>query len=86
MDVSYFSILFSSSFFSLVAPTLRLGAQALIQCSGLGKLRPNIVVLGYKNDWQSDDLQKVDDYINIIHDAFEAKLSVAMLRTPKGMV
>ena len=54
-----------------------------MQCSGLGKLRPNIVVIGYKNDWQTDDIQKVEDYVNILHDAFEAKLSVAMLRSPK---
>ena len=54
-----------------------------MQCSGLGKLRPNIVVIGYKNDWQTDSIQKVEDYVNILHDAFEAKLSVAMLRAPK---
>ncbi|XP_066916127.1 solute carrier family 12 member 2-like [Clytia hemisphaerica] len=65
------------------APSLRLGAQALMQCSGLGKLRPNIVVIGYKNDWQTDDMEKVNGYINILHDAFEGKLSVALLRTPQ---
>lgn len=41
-------------------------------------------MMGFKNDWQTDELEKVNDYINIIHDSFEAKLSVAMLRTPKG--
>lgn len=62
---------------------MRLGAQALMQCSGLGKLRPNIVVIGYKSDWQTDNIDKVEDYVNILHDAFEARLSVAMLRAPK---
>ena len=76
-------MIFSQPFLFLLAPSLRLGAQALMQCSGLGKLRPNIVVIGYKNDWQTDDMEKVNGYINILHDAFEGKLSVAMLRTPQ---
>ena len=56
----------------------------MMQCAGLGKLRPNILVLGFKHDWLTDEPSKVDDYINIVHDAFDANLSVAILRTPKG--
>lgn len=68
------------------APTVRLGAQALMQCTGLGKLRPNIIVLGFKHSWQTDLKEKVEDYINIIHDSFEAKYNVAILRMPSGVV
>ena len=31
------------------------GVKALLQLTGLGKLRPNILVLGYKADWQKVD-------------------------------
>ena len=58
----------------------------MMQCAGLGKLRPNILVLGFKHDWLTDEVSKVDDYINIVHDAFDANLSVAILRTPKGKI
>merc|ERR1719317_93297 len=58
----------------------------MMQCAGLGKLRPNILVLGFKHDWLTDEVSKVDDYINIVHDAFDANLSVAILRTPKDAV
>jgi len=64
------------------ASNLRQGAQALMQCSGLGKLRPNIVILGFKSDWESDSIEKIDEYINIIHDSFDAKFNVAILRMP----
>uniref|UniRef100_A0A915CRU4 Uncharacterized protein n=1 Tax=Ditylenchus dipsaci TaxID=166011 RepID=A0A915CRU4_9BILA len=40
------------SFFACVAnPNRRLGAQSLLQASGLGKLRPNILVIGFKQNW-----------------------------------
>lgn len=55
-----------------------------MQCSGLGKLRPNIVVLGFKHNWQNESKENVEEYINIIHDSFEAKYSVAILRMPTG--
>ena len=84
--VLVFKFFFLSISFTSIAPSLRLGAQALMQCSGLGKLRPNIVVIGFKNDWISDNIQKVEDYVNILHDAFEARLSVAILRTPSKAI
>uniref|UniRef100_A0A158R5F8 Solute carrier family 12 member 9 n=1 Tax=Syphacia muris TaxID=451379 RepID=A0A158R5F8_9BILA len=62
---------------------LRSGAQHLFQLSGLGKLRPNILLMGYKADWNigSDvDLKAVDDYVGIIRDAFENNFGVGVLR------
>ena len=41
----------------------RCGAQALLQAAGLGKLRPNILVIGFKQNWSSllDGLRKCDE-------------------------
>uniref|UniRef100_A0A8V5GYM7 Solute carrier family 12 member 3 n=1 Tax=Melopsittacus undulatus TaxID=13146 RepID=A0A8V5GYM7_MELUD len=37
----------------VVAENLRSGVQMLIQAAGLGKMRPNILVLGYKRNWRT---------------------------------
>lgn len=43
------------SFITCIAnPDLRLGAQALIQTCELGKLRPNIVIMGFKHNWSKE--------------------------------
>ncbi|ETO19393.1 Na/K/2Cl co-transporter [Reticulomyxa filosa] len=38
-------------FENVAAPTVRKGAHALFQLAGLGKLRGNVLVLGFKNQW-----------------------------------
>lgn len=43
------------SFVTCIAnPDLRLGAQALFQACELGKLRPNIVIMGFKHNWSKE--------------------------------
>ncbi|CAF4445442.1 unnamed protein product, partial [Rotaria sp. Silwood2] len=68
----------------IVAPTVRQGAIALLQCVGVGKMRPNVVVFGFKSDW----LIKADaaiDYFNIIHDALHLKYGIGILRLQSGL-
>ena len=36
------------------------------QAAGLGRLRPNTLVFGYKNDWRDGDMMNVETYINMI--------------------
>lgn len=42
----------------VAAASLHAGFLTLLQVSGLGRMRPNTVVMGYKQDWQqcSDDV------------------------------
>lgn len=40
------------------------GAKALIQASGVGKLRPNILLMGFKNDWNSCEPDDLSMYFN----------------------
>ena len=47
-------------------------------------MRPNVVVLGFKNDW----LVKADatiEYFNIIHDALHLKYGIGILRLQTGL-
>lgn len=61
------------------------GSRALMQASGIGKLKPNIVLMGYKNDWQTCDASELEKYFNVVHKAFDMYLAVAILRVPNGL-
>ncbi|KAE8633898.1 hypothetical protein XENTR_v10002129 [Xenopus tropicalis] len=74
------------SFYSMIyEKTLRAGAKNLMQVSGLGRLKPNTLVLGYKSNWQSDSVQNLEEYVGIIHDAFDCQFAVCILRINDGL-
>ncbi|KAI0979585.1 hypothetical protein GJ496_004731 [Pomphorhynchus laevis] len=65
----------------VVATDLRSGVRALIQCTGIGACKPNVVVLGYKHDWaNSANIAETENYFNIIHDAFDLNMGVVIYR------
>lgn len=45
---------------------LESGARSLMQCVGIGKLRPNMLLIGYKSDWAKCDRGDLLQYFNII--------------------
>ena len=47
-------------------------------------MRPNVVVLGFKNDWLSR-ADATNDYFNIIHDAFHLQYGVGIFRLQSGL-
>uniref|UniRef100_A0A6Q2XX41 Solute carrier family 12 member 2 n=1 Tax=Esox lucius TaxID=8010 RepID=A0A6Q2XX41_ESOLU len=49
------------------AEDIREGTQYLLQAAGLGRLRPNTLVIGFKNDWKDGDMANVETYIQMIH-------------------
>uniref|UniRef100_A0A669CGV3 Solute carrier family 12 member 10, tandem duplicate 1 n=1 Tax=Oreochromis niloticus TaxID=8128 RepID=A0A669CGV3_ORENI len=49
------------------AESLRVGARYLMQASGLGKLKPNTLVLGFKSNWRESSPESIEDYINTIY-------------------
>ncbi|NXS48424.1 S12A3 protein, partial [Balaeniceps rex] len=69
----------------VVAEGLRSGVQMLIQAAGLGKMRPNILVLGYKRNWRTASPQSLEDYVGILHDAFDFKYGVCLMRMKGGL-
>uniref|UniRef100_A0A3B4ZK99 Solute carrier family 12 member 3 n=1 Tax=Stegastes partitus TaxID=144197 RepID=A0A3B4ZK99_9TELE len=69
----------------VLADNLRHGTQLLLQAVGLGRLKPNTLVMGFKNNWSDGDMRDVEIYINTIHDAFDLQFGVVILRLPDGL-
>ncbi|KAM6430475.1 solute carrier family 12 member 3 isoform 3-T3 [Liasis olivaceus] len=69
----------------ILAEDLRTGAQVLMQASGLGKMKPNVLVIGYKKNWQAAHPQTVEEYIGILHDAFDFKYGVCVMHVKEGL-
>ncbi|XP_075392640.1 solute carrier family 12 member 3 isoform X2 [Tenrec ecaudatus] len=69
----------------VIAEDLRSGVQILMQATGLGRMKPNILVLGFKKNWQSAHPATVEDYIGILHDAFDFNYGVCVLRMREGL-
>ena len=58
-----------------------MGVQSMIHLAGLGKMRPNTVVMGFKNNWTDKRyLSEVVDYLGVINDVFELKYGLVILR------
>ncbi|CAH0758269.1 unnamed protein product [Diatraea saccharalis] len=66
--------------------TFKDGASALMQASGLGKLRPNILMMGFKEDWQTCDRADLDAYVELMHKALDMHMGLALLRVEGGQV
>ncbi|KAK5923040.1 hypothetical protein CgunFtcFv8_000046 [Champsocephalus gunnari] len=69
----------------VAAADLRSGANILLQGAGLGRIKPNVLLMGFKKDWQSDTPQAADNYIGILHDAFDLQYGVCILRLMEGL-
>ncbi|XP_050303386.1 bumetanide-sensitive sodium-(potassium)-chloride cotransporter [Anthonomus grandis grandis] len=61
------------------------GATGLMQMSGIGKLTPNVLMMGYKNEWTGCSDEQLLAYFNILHAAFDHHLAVAILRVQGGL-
>lgn len=54
-------------FFSMCEdPSFEGASQSLMQISGLGKLKPNLLLMGYKGDWNSCHREELRGYFNVI--------------------
>ncbi|KAM9338077.1 solute carrier family 12 member 2 [Symphorus nematophorus] len=76
----------SKAFYTPVfAEDMRQGTQYLLQAAGLGRLKPNTLVMGFKNDWRDGDMMNVETYISMIHDAFDFQFGAVILRLKEGL-
>uniref|UniRef100_A0A8C7XJZ8 Solute carrier family 12 member 10, tandem duplicate 1 n=1 Tax=Oryzias sinensis TaxID=183150 RepID=A0A8C7XJZ8_9TELE len=64
---------------------LRTGAHYLLQASGLGKLKPDTLVMGFKANWRNSTPESIDDYINSIYDTFDFNYCLCILRMMDGL-
>uniref|UniRef100_A0A3Q3XMT6 Uncharacterized protein n=1 Tax=Mola mola TaxID=94237 RepID=A0A3Q3XMT6_MOLML len=70
---------------SVVATEIRSGVNMLLQGAGLGRIKPNVVVMGFKADWQTDSPQAAHSYVGILQDAFDLQYGVCLLRMSEGL-
>ncbi|XP_071397644.1 solute carrier family 12 member 3 isoform X1 [Centroberyx affinis] len=69
----------------VVATDQRSGVNMLLQGAGLGRIRPNVLLMGFKKDWRRDTPQAAHDYIGTLHDAFDLQYGVCVLRMKEGL-
>ncbi|XP_078141151.1 solute carrier family 12 member 2 isoform X4 [Centroberyx gerrardi] len=69
----------------VLSDSLRHGTQFLLQATGLGRLKPNTLVMGFKNNWSDGEMRDVEIYVNTIHDAFDLQFGVVILRLQDGL-
>eukprot|EP01083_Nonionella_stella_P193396 714331_1 len=62
-----------------VSSSLLEGCYNLLQTVGVGRVRPNTVLVGYKKDW-SHNVQETENYVNIIRASFALNYGVMIAR------
>nr|CAI5860667.1 unnamed protein product [Callosobruchus analis] len=60
------------------------GCKALLKACGIGKLRPNILLMGYKADWQYCPREDLNQYFEVVHNAFDLHMSAGIIRIQNG--
>uniref|UniRef100_A0A3Q2VLF9 Solute carrier family 12 member 1 n=1 Tax=Haplochromis burtoni TaxID=8153 RepID=A0A3Q2VLF9_HAPBU len=74
------------AFYAAVAcDNFREGAESLLQASGLGRMKPNTLMIGFKKNWRTAGAEAVQSYVGILHDAFDFEYGTAMLRVNQGL-
>ncbi|XP_067104584.1 solute carrier family 12 member 1 isoform X1 [Osmerus mordax] len=74
------------AFYAAVAcDTFREGTQILLQGAGLGRLKPNTLMIGFKKDWRTIDSSAVKSYVGVLHDAFDFEYGTVVFRMSQGL-
>merc|ERR1719295_1112827 len=53
---------------AVLADSFRSGVQNLFQLVGMGSLRPNTLVLGFKKKWQKDSDEVIEEFVQVMRD------------------
>uniref|UniRef100_A0A671XSZ9 Solute carrier family 12 member 1 n=1 Tax=Sparus aurata TaxID=8175 RepID=A0A671XSZ9_SPAAU len=74
------------AFYAAVAcDEFRQGAESLLQASGLGRMKPNTLMIGFKRNWRTAGTEGVQTYVGILHDAFDFEYGTLILRMDQGL-
>ncbi|KAJ8272415.1 hypothetical protein COCON_G00112740 [Conger conger] len=74
------------AFYAAVASdSFREGVQSLLQAAGIGRLKPNTLVIGFKKDWKRASATDVQSYAGVLHDAFDLEYGIVVLRIGQGL-
>uniref|UniRef100_A0A8D3BVX5 Solute carrier family 12 member 1 n=1 Tax=Scophthalmus maximus TaxID=52904 RepID=A0A8D3BVX5_SCOMX len=73
------------AFYAAVAcEDFREGAETLLQASGLGRMKPNTLMMGFKRNWRTAGAESVQTYVGIL-DAFDFEYGTLVLRMNQGL-
>lgn len=74
------------AFYTAVAcDDFRSGANSLLQATGLGRMKPNTLMIGFKKNWRNSSADSVQNYVGILHDAFDFEYGTLVLRMNQGL-
>uniref|UniRef100_A0A9J7YUA1 Solute carrier family 12 member 3 n=1 Tax=Cyprinus carpio carpio TaxID=630221 RepID=A0A9J7YUA1_CYPCA len=73
-----------SFYHTVVADDLHVGVQMLLQSTGLGRMKPNVLVMGFKKNWRKAQPNNIENYIGIF-DAFDLQYGACVLRMKEGL-
>jgi len=74
------------AFYSCVtASSLEVGINNLMQSAGLGKMKANTLMLGFKNNWKTCPRSDIAPYTSTIKSGFDMKFGVCILRISTGL-
>ncbi|XP_053720428.1 solute carrier family 12 member 1 isoform X1 [Synchiropus splendidus] len=74
------------AFYTAVAcENYREGANYLLQVTGLGRMKPNTLMVGFMRRWRKMSSQEVQNYVGVLHDAFDMEFGTVMLRINQGL-
>ncbi|XP_075431769.1 solute carrier family 12 member 1 isoform X2 [Ascaphus truei] len=69
---------------AVAAENFREGVKSLLQSSGLGRMKPNTLVMGFKKEWRKAGTVELENYVGILHDAFDFEYGVIIVRISQG--
>ncbi|GBG33888.1 Solute carrier family 12 member 2 [Hondaea fermentalgiana] len=67
-------------FEAVVGDSLIDGFQNLVQCAGIGRMRPNTVVLGFKKNWRNDTSASIREYEQMIRITLASNMGLMIVR------
>ncbi|CAO4371986.1 unnamed protein product [Caenorhabditis nigoni] len=56
------------------------GANILLQTAGLGRLRPNILMVGFKTGWEKQSKEVISEYYGMLSNAFDKQVGLIVFR------
>lgn len=74
------------AFYAAVAcDSFREGTESLLQASGLGRMKPNTLMIGFQRSWRTAGTEAVQSYVGILHDAFDFDYGTVVMRMNEGL-
>ncbi|KAM7424455.1 hypothetical protein PAMA_000683 [Pampus argenteus] len=70
---------------AVVCNSFREGTETLLQATGLGRMKPNTLMIGFKGNWKTAGTEAVLSYVGVLHDAFDFEYGTMILRMNQGL-